>query len=83
MHVGIGGRGLAWGCGVGTGISYALYRFLWESGDKRFAFAYRLPWLEIFICILFVGITLALVTLVNLRQMESQGIIDTIRIENI
>lgn len=79
----IGGRGLAWGCGVGTGISYALYRFLWESGDKRFAFAYRLPWLEIFICILFVGITLALVTLVNLRQMESQGIIDTIRIENI
>lgn len=79
----IGGRGLAWGCGVGSGISYALYRFLWESGDKRFAFAYRLPWLEIFICILFVGITLALVTLVNLRQMESQGIIDTIRIENI
>lgn len=78
----LGGKGLLYGIFIGTGISYALYRFLWESSDKSYDFAFRVPALEIVICIVLFGGILAIITERRIRKMERRNIIETLRNEN-
>ncbi|MBO4748961.1 MAG: FtsX-like permease family protein [Lachnospiraceae bacterium] len=78
----LGGKGMLYGVLIGTGISYALYRFLWESSDKSFDFAFRVPVLEIVISIAFVSILLAIITERRIRKMERRNIVETLRNEN-
>ncbi|MBO5985503.1 MAG: ABC transporter permease, partial [Lachnospiraceae bacterium] len=79
----LGGKGMLYGILIGTGISYALYRFLWESSDKSFDFAFRFPLLESAICITFVSLLLALITERRIRKMERRNIVETLRNENL
>ncbi|MBO7338798.1 MAG: ABC transporter permease [Lachnospiraceae bacterium] len=79
----LGGKGMLYGILIGTGISYALYRFLWESSDKSYDFAFRFPLLESAICITFVSLLLALITERRIRKMERRNIVETLRNENL
>ncbi|MBE5862369.1 MAG: ABC transporter permease [Lachnospiraceae bacterium] len=79
----LGGKGMLYGILIGTGISYALYRFLWESSDKSYEFAFRLPILEAAICIVLVSLLLALITERRIRKMERRNIVETLRNENL
>ena len=79
----LGGKGIIYGILIGTGVSYALYRFLWESSDKSYEFAFRLPILEAAICIVLVSLLLALITERRIRKMERRNIVETLRNENL
>lgn len=79
----LGGKGMLYGILIGTGISYALYRFLWESSDKSYDFAFRLPIAESAVSIVLVSFLLALITECSIRKMERKDIVETLRNENI
>lgn len=79
----IGMKGLGYGLAFGVGISYALYRFFWEICDKAFTFRFHLPVKEGGICIMFVGVVLALIVWRFLGKLEKKGIMETLRNENL
>ena len=79
----LGGKGLIYGFLIGTGVSYGLYRFLWESSDKVWDFAYRIPLGELGICAVLVGGVLLLITERSIKRLENKNIVETIRNENL
>lgn len=78
-----GGKGLIYGLLIGTGISYGLYRFLWESGEKKWEFHYHVPALEIVICTAVVGGLLMMIVERGIRRLEKRNVVETIRDENL
>ena len=78
-----GARGLFFGILFGTCISYAIYRFLWESNDKSFVFEYRIPVLEALLCAGMVAFLFYVVIRYGRRRMKKKNLIDTIREENL
>ena len=79
----LGAKGSFYGILVGTGISYALYRFIWESGDKAWEFAYRIPWMESILCLLIVGVVLGVITERHLGRLVRKNVVEILRNENL
>ena len=76
-------KGLLWGTAIGCFVSYALYRFSWESSLKAFEFDFRIPWFQILCCILVVsGLLFWVVETYGKRAMK-RNVIETIRNENL
>ena len=79
----IGGKGFIYGIVFGSATSYALYRFVWEASDKSFPFAFRFPCLEALLCLVAVGLILALITEGRIRKLLRKNIVETLRNENL
>ena len=65
------------------GISYGIYRFLWESSDKSFVFDYHFPVLESLLCVVMVAFLFYVVIRYGQKKMQRKNLIDTIREENL
>ena len=78
-----GAKGLLWGILCGIGISYGIYRFLWESSDKSFVFDYHFPVLESLLCVVMVAFLFYVVIRYGQKKMQRKNLIDTIREENL
>lgn len=79
----LGAKGSFYGILVGIGISYALYRFIWENGDKAWEFAYRIPWMESILCLLIVGVVLGVITERHLGRLVRKNIVEILQNENL
>ena len=79
----LGIKGLLYGMVGGLAISYGLYRFCWEVSDKRFSFAFQLPWKEITCSVTVVSVMLFLVMNAYAKKTSAWNVIETIRKENL
>ncbi|MBR4734242.1 MAG: ABC transporter permease [Lachnospiraceae bacterium] len=76
-------KGLFGGTVIGCLISYALYRFCWETSDKSFTFAFRIPWIQILCSVIVVSALLFLIVESYGKKAMRRNVIETIRNENL
>lgn len=86
----IGGKGLLWGCLIGCGIYYMLWKsfagsadMLWEDPYKKVKFAFQVPVLQIAGCVAIVGLLLFAVMNKHAKKAQERNVIETIRNENL
>lgn len=71
------------GLQLGCMISYGMYRYFWELKDKGFEFAWHLLLWEMLISSVAALCLLQLLSKYSLMRIGKNGIVETIRNENI